>query len=113
MPPAPWIAAGFGVAGIATLVALVSGDLGARIDDRAHMLGHALDHGVTAVARGNAGAWSVLLGGSALYGFLHALGPGHGKVLVGSVGAGSGVTARRLMGLSLVASLAQSVWAIT
>lgn len=109
---APWIVAGLVVAGILGLVALAASDLGNWIDDRAHMLGHALDRGVAAVGRGDAGALAALLGGSALYGFVHALGPGHGKVLVGGVGAGSNVTARRLVGLSLAASIAQALWAI-
>ena len=108
----PWLVAGAALAGVAILVALASGDLGAWIGDKAHMLGHALDRSVASVAHGDAGAWTALLGGSALYGFLHALGPGHGKVLVGGVGAGSSVTARRLMGLSLAASLVQALWAI-
>ena len=113
-PVLPWIVALCGVVVlVAVLVALPFGEGGAWIGEKAHGLGHALDHSVASVARGDGGAWAALLGGSALYGFLHALGPGHGKVLVGGVGAGSSVTARRLMALSLVASLAQALWAIT
>ena len=107
-----WIAAGLVTALLVNLVALASGAAGTWIDQRAHGLGHTLDRLVGATARGEAGAWTLLLGGAALYGFLHALGPGHGKVLVGSVGVGSSVTVRRLMGLSLLASLAQALWAI-
>lgn len=100
------LGAALGVAALAVQAA------GPAIHDLAHALGHALDRAVGGVARGDAGAWAVLLGGSALYGFLHALGPGHGKVLVGSVGVGSEVAARRLMGVALAASLLQSLWAI-
>lgn len=100
------VLAGFGAAAVAIHLA------GPVIDGVAHTLGHTLDRAVGGVARGEAGAWTLLLGGSALYGFLHALGPGHGKVLVGSVGVGSEVMARRLMTLAFVASLVQSLWAI-
>ncbi|MEM7566338.1 MAG: hypothetical protein AAF321_03805 [Pseudomonadota bacterium] len=108
----PWAAGGLAVALLIGLVLFASSAAGVWIDDWAHGLGHTLDRLVAATARGEAGSWTLLMGGAALYGFLHALGPGHGKVLVGGVGVGSRVTVRRLMGLSLVASLAQSVWAI-
>ncbi|MEM1038678.1 MAG: hypothetical protein AAGI12_04335 [Pseudomonadota bacterium] len=100
------------LAAVITIIMMMSGDLGVWVHNQAHVLGHAVDNAVAAVARGDAGAWTMLLGGSALYGFLHALGPGHGKVLVAGVGAGSSVTAKRLMGLSLAAGVAQAVWAI-
>lgn len=67
---------------------------------------------VRAIQSGDAGAWGALLFGAGAYGFVHAVGPGHGKYLIGGAGLGTGVSAQRLLGLSVVSSLAQSLWAI-
>lgn len=55
--------------------------------------------------------WS-LCSATAAYGFVHALGPGHGKVLIGGAAMASGVTLRRLGLLTLLSSLAQAGTAI-
>lgn len=63
-------------------------------------------------APGAPGALTALLGVAGAYGFVHAVGPGHGKYLLGGVGLGTEVSAVRLIGLALAASLAQALWAI-
>ncbi|MEM7088950.1 MAG: hypothetical protein AAF496_05205 [Pseudomonadota bacterium] len=46
------------------------------------------------------------------YGFFHAIGPGHGKVLIGGYGLGRNVAFWRLSAISIFASLGQAVTAI-
>lgn len=58
------------------------------------------------------GGRAALIGASFLYGVLHALGPGHGKALVGAYAVATRATARRAAGLALAAAMAQAVFAI-
>ena len=55
--------------------------------------------------------WS-LLALCAGYGFLHALGPGHGKVLISGAAVGTRATALRMGMIALAGSLAQAAAAI-
>ncbi|WP_425051784.1 nickel/cobalt transporter [Psychromarinibacter sp. S121] len=67
---------------------------------------------VRALRTGSPGATAALLLAAGAYGFVHAVGPGHGKYLIGGVGVGSGVSMARLLGIAIVSSLAQAAWAI-
>lgn len=46
------------------------------------------------------------------YGFVHAIGPGHGKILLGAAAITSGATLWRLSALTLASSLGQSLVAV-
>lgn len=67
---------------------------------------------VHALRSGQPGALAALLAAAGAYGFVHAVGPGHGKYLIGGAGLGSSVPVFRLLGIAIAASLAQAFWAI-
>lgn len=72
----------------------------------------ALAGALRALRGGQPGAIWALLGLCFGYGFLHAVGPGHGKAVLGSYGLASRAGMVRMLGLALVSSLAQSAVAV-
>lgn len=67
---------------------------------------------VHAIRAGDALAWFALLAAAGGYGFVHAVGPGHGKYLIAGVGLGQQVSSRKLLAIAFASSMAQSLWAI-
>lgn len=72
----------------------------------------ALAAAIRQLRAGQAGAMAALLAVSFSYGFLHAAGPGHGKVLIGGYGLAQRVRLLPLAAIAIASSMAQALVAV-
>ncbi len=80
--------------------------------DRQHEVQDAMAAAIRAIKAGDPRAVVSLCLLSGAYGFVHAMGPGHGKVLLGGAALAGGVGLGRMLAVGLVAGLAQAMTAI-
>ncbi|MFM2390317.1 MAG: hypothetical protein RLZZ437_1872 [Pseudomonadota bacterium] len=73
---------------------------------------NSMAQGIRGVRAGDAGALWALLAVAFTYGFVHAVGPGHGKVLIGGYGVGRRVRLWPLVMIAFVSSMAQAAVAV-
>jgi len=87
-------------------------DIAARAADWQREAQAILAGELRALKGGETGALLRLMGLCFAYGVLHAVGPGHGKLVIGGYGLTRPATAWRLAGIALTASLGQAVTAV-
>lgn len=108
------VSLGLGIAALVLAVWLLGGValLEAWAIEAQRQMQSALADAIRHIKRQDPGAMAGLMGLCFTYGVLHAVGPGHGKVLIGGYALGHRVPWLKLSVLALLASLAQAATAV-
>lgn len=105
-----------GAAALSVMLWWVSGDLLAPLGDWAAQKQRGFQNQIAGALRalraGQPGTLAVLMLVCFAYGFFHAVGPGHGKVLIGGYGLARRIPWGRLSLVALLSSLGQAVTAV-
>ena len=100
------------VAASAIYLSVDLASLGAWAVDQQRGFQNQMAGAIHALRAGDPGAYFALLTAAGAYGFVHALGPGHGKYLIGGVGLGTSVRVSKLLIIAFFSSVLQALWAI-
>lgn len=100
------------LAAVAAAILLAGDPVIAWASARQRLIQNDLAEALLAVRRGDGAAMAAMIGVCASYGVIHAIGPGHGKMVISGAAFASRRTARRMAALGLLSSLAQGLTAI-
>lgn len=106
------MALGLLLAGAVVLATGLDATLARAVVEAQRTYQNALGASLRALRAGQPGAVSGFLGLCFAYGFLHAVGPGHGKAVLGGYALTSGASLRAMAGLAALTSMAQAAVAV-